>query len=324
MPLIRPPPTQDAIGQFLRTKTCYDCMPKSGNVVVFDANMNLRLVLAALADHDAAPLWHPLQQRVVGLVARSDLADIAWHARDYNGELDDILDAHTAMSWRALCRNAGHAPADAKGARTAAKLMQSPRARPALGGFAMTGPDASLWQAVRQMRKAGVHHLPVVDDAEQTTYFVVTLRRVFDFLTLHFADDRRIFDQQLRELGIGSHGGVVSVAHDAVLADVMALFEDTPALSALPVRDGEGRLVNVFRRSAAFACTDFSAPLASLLDRRALMLHTAPPDVTLFQAFVKFAETKAHGLYLVTPAGALAGLVTLAQVLDYFCAADAE
>jgi len=302
-------------------------MPKSGNVVVFDANMNLRLVLAAMADHDAAPLWHPLQQRVVGLVARSDLADIAWHARD-TGELDDILDVHTATSWRALCKtlDAGHVPADAKGVRTATKLVRSSsRARPALGGFAMIGPDASLWQAVRQMRKAGVHHLPVVDEAEQTTYFVVTLRRVFDFLTLHFADDRRIFDQQLRELNIGSHGAdVVSVTHDAPLADVMALFEDTPTLSALPVRDGEGRLVNVFRRSAAFACTDFSAPLSTLLDPRASMLHTAPPDVTLFQAFVKFAETKAHGLYLVAPAGALAGLVTLAQVLDYFCAADVE
>ena len=300
-------------------------MPKSGNVVIFDANMSLRLVLVALADHDAAPLWHPIQQRVVAVVSRNDLSDIAWFSQG-TGELDDILDSYSVLTWRALCQrmeSGGAPPLDVKGRQTATQLVKSKRHHPALSGFAKLGPDATLWDAVVMLRQFHVHHLPILEDSEQTCCYVITMRRIFDFLTLHFADDRRIFDQQVRDLSIGTFSGLLSVTPDVPLSSPMLLFEEHPVLSTLPVVDEAGRIINVLKRSMAFSAVDFSLPVSSFIDVKATLVHTAASDVTLFQLFVKFAETKAQCLYLVDADAKFIGLVTLAQVLDYFCAASA-
>ena len=49
------------LATFLRSHSCYELLPKSAKVVVFDVDIPVRLAMFALVEHDvtAAPLWDP-------------------------------------------------------------------------------------------------------------------------------------------------------------------------------------------------------------------------------------------------------------------------
>jgi hypothetical protein len=87
------------------------------------------------------------------------------------------------------------------------------------------------------------------------------------------------------------------------------------------------RAVNVLKRSRAFILAtgnhSFDIPVSQLLQQHqgggggGSTAVACPGDLTLFQAFVKFAETKMECLCLVSN-DSLVGVCHLTQLLDYF------
>jgi hypothetical protein len=69
---------------FFITHTCYDCMPKSGKVVLLDARLSIRKAFFALVFNSvrAALIWHAPTSSTIGLITISDFVNMLIAAYD--------------------------------------------------------------------------------------------------------------------------------------------------------------------------------------------------------------------------------------------------
>ena len=66
------------------THTCYDCMPKSGKVLLLDARLSIRKAFFALVFNNvrAALVWHSPTSSNIGLITISDFINMLIAAYD--------------------------------------------------------------------------------------------------------------------------------------------------------------------------------------------------------------------------------------------------
>jgi CBS-domain-containing membrane protein len=208
------------IAQFLSGWTCYDIMPESSKVVVFDRNIPIRLSYYALVEHEigAAPLWDPLSQTLSGIITTLDFIEMLryGHATD---SILEILDSHSVASWRSLVTQLCESPeiadslveAGMPAVRAASMAAEYEKARssnsmytdPSRASLSIS-PESSLYDACRTLRANGVHWLPIVDMKEQLCLGVITHLAVLQYLVTHFVEDRRLFEQPISSLNIGT------------------------------------------------------------------------------------------------------------------------
>lgn len=353
---------KQAIRSFLSSRTTYDAMPKSGRVVVFDVNINLRLVLYALLEHEirAAPLWNPSVQKLVGMVTMSDFVDVFTHCGKIGEYPADVLDFHTVLSWRTLLgrvkNNQSSASAEEqKGKRCAQSIvLANLKNRPAFD-FVSISPDASLLDACATLRREHVHRLPIVDTDGETCLQVITFQTILTYLTTQFAEERRLFDQSIQELNVGTFENIASATCNTSLEDVIDLI-DKRGVSTLPILENatSGKVVHMYRRSftanlrveeldellklpvgevlkryeaysAAGGSGTTSPPPSSSVEGGGTAATAAPEDVytckskeTLYQVFKTFAESKTRTLVIVDENDKLQGICSLSDVLCYF------
>lgn len=69
-------PARRAFASFLASTTCYDALPASSKVVVFDVTVPLRLAFYALVENEvtAAPLWDSARGEFAGMVTVTDFS----------------------------------------------------------------------------------------------------------------------------------------------------------------------------------------------------------------------------------------------------------
>ena len=69
---------------FFRTHTCYDCMPKSGKVVLLDSHLTIRKAFFALVFNGVrtALVWHASTSTNIGLITISDFIQMLIAAYD--------------------------------------------------------------------------------------------------------------------------------------------------------------------------------------------------------------------------------------------------
>ena len=133
------------LATFLSSHTCYELLPKSAKVVVFDVDIPVRLAMFALVEHDvtAAPLWDPKEHRFVGLLTVTDFLEILRHIQ-YN-QAFALSFANNQLfnvrAWREIA---------AAGRRRRSSL-----------GMVRVSPDDSLYTACCMLRRHRLHRLPV-------------------------------------------------------------------------------------------------------------------------------------------------------------------
>ena len=66
------------IQRFLKSHTCYDLIPRSGKVIVFDVDIPVKLAFYALVEHGvaSAPLLDPALNAFVGMFTATDFIEI--------------------------------------------------------------------------------------------------------------------------------------------------------------------------------------------------------------------------------------------------------
>jgi len=339
---------KDAIRSFLNSRTLYDAMPKSGRLVVFDVNINLRLVLYALLEHEirGAPLWNPSLQRLVGMITLSDFTDIVRHAHITSEDLLDVLESHTIATWRALVKRHGQSSSETeKGCATAASLAVEHQKHPKKE-LILLHPDATLLDACTVLRDEGIHRLPVIDPDMQTCLQVVTSQSILEYLTTQFSEERRLFDQSIYELGVGTYseprtsaymGRSAPVTKELVTATLETKLEEVASMfakmrvSTIPIIDPQTNKVRDLYRRSQIASLNLDQPglfewdMGKVLSQYELYgldrlepIHTCTPKHTLFQVFIMLAETKANALIITDDDGKFLGICTLSDVLGHF------
>lgn len=76
--------SEEIYQSFFRTHKCYDCMPKSGKVVLLDARLSIRKAFFALVFNNVrtALVWHSATSSNIGLITISDFINMLVAAYD--------------------------------------------------------------------------------------------------------------------------------------------------------------------------------------------------------------------------------------------------
>mmetsp|Transcript_54444 Transcript_54444/g.82478 ORF Transcript_54444/g.82478 Transcript_54444/m.82478 type:complete len:347 (+) Transcript_54444:229-1269(+) len=311
---------RQAISNFLNSHNCFSVLRASGKVVVFDTRIPIQLAFYALVEHDmqAAPLWDPTVCQFVGLLKVTDFIDILRHYRLTNLNVASLATLSIA------------------------DMFQDPAIAKAVGiqlGFASADSSTTLKQACKLLLEQSLDFLPVVMPEDMRVLACITYTNILEHLVTHFREQRRLFDDSIYDLKIGTyHERLVTVGPQQSLAQALELM-NTHKLSALPVvttdeASGARKLVGVYSRSditfltkatdAEDAVANLELKLQDVLEQQRTdvttpdAMHTCSTSHTLQSIFEYFAQLRFNRLFIVDEQEGLVGVVSAKDLVAYF------
>lgn len=313
-----------AITEFLDSHNCFSVLRYSGKVVVFDTRIPIQLAFYALVEHDmqAAPLWDPEIRQFVGLLTVTDFIDILRFYRScMRNTQSDIPNTYTI---------------DDLARKSIADILRDPRVNPNLKHrqFVSADADATLNQSCTLLHTNSLDFLPVILPSDMRVLANITYTHILEHLVTHFREQRRLFDDSIFDLGIGTYGSkVVTVQMNHTLEECLNLCQ-THHLSAVPVVDENGCVVNVYSRSdisflhhatdADDAVQSLDKTVGEILSKQRTdvttpdRLHTCSPTHTLQSIFEYFAQLKFNRLIVVDEQQKVMGVVSARDLVAYF------
>jgi len=304
---------REAIQEFLAQHSIYQALRDSGKMVFFDINIPIQLAFYALLEHDmaAAPLWDPEQRVFVGLLSVTDFIDILRHYHRRGIAMDDLS-----------ARSIGQVMSDGEG-----RSLQHDH-------FKSMTAEQPIFEACMFLKDSGHRFVPVVAPEENRVLTLLSHRDVVRFLISNFREQRRLFEDSISELGIGTHGpDVLTVPRSASLTDALDAME-TRDVSAVPVVNEANVVVGLYSRSDITflaTATDAESVLLNLQMTLQQVLELRQPDASrsaelltcssgasLQSIFERFAESGVHRLVCVDPEGHCQGIVTAKDLVSYF------
>lgn len=152
------------------------------------------------------------------------------------------------------------------------------------------GPDASLYEAIKTLIQNRIHRLPVIDPDTGNVLYILTHKRILRFLFLYVswrvgslsgrdADAQRASSPQkitivlqihelpkptftnktLRELRIGTFENIETATEETSIILALKKFVER-RVSALPIVDSEGKLVNIYSKFDVIVSQIFCHP----------------------------------------------------------------
>ncbi|CAL8086945.1 unnamed protein product [Calicophoron daubneyi] len=211
---------------FLKRHTCYDLIPLSAKLVVFDVTLNVKKAFFALVYNGVrvAILWDSDEQRHIGMLTITDFIRIL---HEYYRSPDSPmtqLENHQIKTWRE-------------------QLTEYQRP------LIYITPETTLLDAVRMLLKHKVHRLPVIDPMGGNPLHILTHKRVLKYLHINLSQlpTPSFMNKILRDLNLGTLKNVITVTQDCPIHKALQYFIDY-RVSALPVIDNEGRLVDIYAK----------------------------------------------------------------------------
>jgi CBS domain-containing protein len=261
----------------------------------------------------AAPLWDPSICQFVGLLKVTDFIDILRHYRLTNSNVASLA------------------------TRSINDMFQDETIAKAVGiqfGFWSADSSTTLKQACKLLLGNGLDFLPVVMPEDMRVLACITYTNILEHLVTHFREQRRLFDDSIYDLKIGTyHDELVKVAPTQSLAQALELMH-THNLSALPVVDENEKLMGVYSRSditfltkatdAEDAVANLDLKLKDVLEQQRTdvttpdAMHTCSTGHTLQSIFEYFAQLRFNRLFVVDESERLVGVVSAKDLVAYF------
>ncbi|XP_061179905.1 5'-AMP-activated protein kinase subunit gamma-2-like isoform X2 [Saccostrea echinata] len=295
-----------AFAKFMRAHKCYDLIPTSAKLVIFDTQLNVKKAFFALVYNGvrAAPLWDTTKQDYVGMLTITDFINILH--KYYKSPLIkmDELENHKIQTWREELRD---------------------KQRP----FVCIEPDANLYQAIKTLITCKVHRLPVVDRLTGNALYVLTHKRILRFLYIYINELPKpsYMRQSLEELSIGTYENLVKATPNTPIIKALNLFVDHH-ISALPICDEEGKVINIYAKfdvinlAAEKTYNDLDITIQQALQHRTQEgwfegVVTCKKDDTLEVVMEKIVKAEVHRLIVVDDEKKMFGVVSLSDILNF-------
>jgi len=304
-----------AISSFLDSHTCFQVLRASAKVVVFDTRIPIQLAFYALVEHDmqAAPLWDPTIRQFIGLLTVTDFIDILRHYRRSSSDVSQLA------------------------TRSIAQILSDPNLSILLKHRKFLAADSSttLKHACVMLNGNGIDFLPIILPDDMRILATVTYTNVLEHLVSHFREQRRLFDDTIMDLGIGTYQNIVTVTPHQSLAETLHILQSNN-LSAVPVidLDQNDRVIDVYSRSditflaaatdAEDAIRNLNLTLGEILAQQRTdvttpdRLHTCSVHHTLQSIFEYFAQHKFNRLIVTDELGRCVGVVSARDLVAYF------
>lgn len=289
--------------KFFRFHKCYDLIPTSAKLVVFDTQLLVKKAFFALVYNGvrAAPLWDSKKQRFVGMLTITDFIRILqMYYKSATVEMEE-LEEHQLETWRSALHDAKE--------------------------LIWIDPDASLFDAIRVLVKNKIHRLPVIDPATGNVLYILTHKRLLRFLFLYIHDlpKPEYFDTSIFELNIGTYEGIEVAYNETPIIDALNKFV-TKRISALPIVDNEGRLIDIYAKfdvinlAAEKTYNNLDVTLKKANEHRNEWfegVQTCKKTDSLFTVMEIIVKAEVHRLVVVDDDQKVVGVTSLSDILAY-------
>uniref|UniRef100_A0A8C9ZKZ7 Protein kinase AMP-activated non-catalytic subunit gamma 2 n=1 Tax=Sander lucioperca TaxID=283035 RepID=A0A8C9ZKZ7_SANLU len=297
-------PESDIYMRFMKSHKCYDIVPTSSKLVVFDTALQVKKAFFALVANGvrAAPLWDTEKQSFVGMLTITDFI-IILH-RYYKSPMVQIyeLEEHKLETWREVYLQATFKP------------------------LVNISPDASLFDAVYTLIKNKIHRLPVIDPVTGNALYILTHKRILKFLQLFMCEMPKpaFMKQTLGELGIGSYQDIAFIHPYTPIIKALNIFVER-RVSALPVVDESGKVVDIYSKfdvinlAAEKTYNNLDITVTQALKHRSqyfegvMKCHKMETMETIVDRIVK---AEVHRLVVVDEHSSIEGIVSLSDILQ--------
>uniref|UniRef100_A0A7N8YPG4 5'-AMP-activated protein kinase subunit gamma-2-like n=1 Tax=Mastacembelus armatus TaxID=205130 RepID=A0A7N8YPG4_9TELE len=297
-------PESDIYMRFMKSHKCYDIVPTSSKLVVFDTALQVKKAFFALVANGvrAAPLWDTEKQSFVGMLTITDFI-IILH-RYYKSPMVQIyeLEEHKLETWREVYLQATFKP------------------------LVNISPDASLFDAVYTLIRNKIHRLPVIDPVTGNALYILTHKRILKFLQLFMCEMPKpaFMKQTLGELGIGTYHDIAFIHPDTPIIKALNIFVER-RVSALPVVDDSGKVVDIYSKfdvinlAAEKTYNNLDITVTQALKHRSqyfegvVKCHKMETMETIVDRIVK---AEVHRLVVVDERSSIEGIVSLSDILQ--------
>ena len=284
------------------------CMHTTPTTTTTPSCYSLACSLLCPTDMPAAPLWDPALCQFVGLLSVTDFIDVLMRYRQTR------MDVSTLAT------------------RSIADTLASSQKT-----FESADTSTSLKQACLMLHRNGLDFLPIVFPEDMRVLATVTYSNILEHVVTHFREQRRLFDDSIYDLQIGTYNeNLITIGPDRLLADALELLHQHK-LSALPVVDANGKIISVYCRSditfflantggtdAEDAIANLDLTLADIIAQQrpdmvtSDALHTCSKGHTLQSIFECFAQLRFNRLYVVDEQDICVGVVSARDLVAYF------
>uniref|UniRef100_A0A8C6NVJ6 Protein kinase, AMP-activated, gamma 3b non-catalytic subunit n=1 Tax=Nothobranchius furzeri TaxID=105023 RepID=A0A8C6NVJ6_NOTFU len=281
---------------FMKSHTCYDAIPTSSKLVIFDTTLQVKKAFFALVANGvrAAPLWNTKIQSFVGMLTITDFINILH--RYYRSPLVQIyeLEEHKIETWREhdlryVCL-------------------------------------FSLFDAIYSLLKNKIHRLPVIDPVSGNVLHILTHKRILKFLHIFgsMIPKPMFLRKQISEVPIGTFSQIATIQESATVYDALTLFVER-RVSALPVVNEQGRVVALYSRfdvinlAAQKNYNNLNMTMREVIESRFCWVEgvlKCYPHETLETIIDRIAKAEVHRLVLVDSEDVVRGIVSLSDLLQ--------
>ncbi|XP_066251285.1 uncharacterized protein SNF4Agamma isoform X1 [Euwallacea similis] len=289
--------------KFFKFHKCYDLIPTSAKLVVFDTQLLVKKAFFALVYNGvrAAPLWDSQKQEFVGMLTITDFIKILRMYYKSPSVAMDQLEEHKLDTWRRVLKDA----------------------KPLIN----IGPDASLYDAIKVLIHNRIHRLPVIDPETGNVLYILTHKRILRFLFLYINELPKpsYMNKTLRELKIGSYENIETASEDTSIILALKKFVER-RVSALPIVDSQRRLVDIYAKfdvinlAAEKTYNDLDVSLKKANEHRNEWfegVQNCKLDETLFNVMEKIVRAEVHRLVVVDEEDKVIGIISLSDLLLY-------
>ncbi|XP_059060609.1 5'-AMP-activated protein kinase subunit gamma-2-like [Achroia grisella] len=288
---------------FFKYHKCYEILPKSAKVIIFDTQFLVRKTFPTLISHGirSAPLWDANKKLLVGMITVTDFIRILLHLDAENLSVED-LERHTLHNWR--------------------KILRSTRKN-----LCSVSPDQSLHDAINLLNKNRIHRLLMIDPQTGDVLYILSHKRILRFLFVYLNEfpELTFFHKKLSDLKIGTFDDIVSVTDNTTIKTAFQLLLEKD-ISALPVLDDNGILIDVYAKYEVLNLVseklyaNLSLTIGEVRNKKKdweEKLQKCLSSITLYEALEVIVRTESHRLLLVNKEGKLVGIVSLSDILVY-------
>merc|ERR1719411_1558754 len=289
--------------RFFHFHKCYDLIPTSAKLVVFDTQLLVKKAFFALVYNGvrAAPLWDSRQQRFVGMLTITDFIRILqMYYKNPNSEMEE-LEEHELVTWR--------------------------NALPDVKDLIWIDPDASLFKAIQILIENKIHRLPVIDPTSGNVLYILTHKRLLRFLFLYIHDLPKpgYFERSTGDLDIGTYDNIEVAHNDTPIIEALNKFVNF-RISALPIVDDEHKLIDIYAKfdvinlAAEKTYNNLNVTLKEANEHRNESfegVHTCQKTDSLFAVMEIIVKAEVHRLVVVDAERRVLGVVSLSDILAY-------
>ncbi|KAM4533743.1 5'-AMP-activated protein kinase subunit gamma-2-like isoform 3-T3 [Odontesthes bonariensis] len=295
---------RDIYMRFMKCHKCYDIIPTSSKLVVFDTTLQVKKAFFALVANGvrAAPLWESKKQSFVGMLTITDFINIL--TRYYKSPMVQIyeLEEHKIETWRELYLQETFKP------------------------LVHISPDASIFEAVYSLIKNKIHRLPVINPISGNALYILTHKRILKFLQLFVCEMPMpaFMKQTLEELDVGTYSNIAYIHPDTPLITALSVFTHR-RVSALPVVDHNGNVVDIYSKfdvinlAAEKTYNNLDVTVTQALRHRSQYFEGVMKCnklETLGTIVDRIVKAEVHRLVVVDEESRIVGIVSLSDILQ--------